>query len=228
MLFFNSSSRRVLNKKTFDQLLGHAKIMAQDSKGLKVLHLEDGRYLKLFRYRNVLSIKRYMDALRFAAHAEILKRRGIPTVSVLNRVWIPHLRRSGIFYEPLDGCTLRQIVAVGKMNSDLVIQLGAFFAELHQKGIYYRSLHMGNVILCPNKKLGLIDILDMQTYPWPLRAALRLRNFRHLFRYSQDTKALSDAGIEHFIQGYMKTCLRPRFETKMRTEIKKWLSQMDV
>lgn len=52
--------------------------------------------------------------------------------------------------------------------------------HLHRKGIYFRSLHLGNVILTPNGEFGLIDFSDMRIYPWPLPKFMRVRNIRRL------------------------------------------------
>lgn len=70
------------------------------------------------------------------------------------------------------------------MSDTLVVQLGKFIAELHAKGIYFRSLHLGNIVLTPDGQLGLIDIADMDIYPWKLWFSTRLRSFRHLTRYA--------------------------------------------
>jgi hypothetical protein len=61
---------------------------------------------------------------------------------------------------------------------------------------------LGNVLLCPDGRFGLIDISSMKIFPWPLWANTRMRNFVHLFRYPQDLQILTDAGLRNFMDGY--------------------------
>ena len=79
----------------------------------------------------------------------------------------------------------------GEAPSDLLEQLARFIAELHQAGVYFRSLHLGNVVLTPQGKLGLIDIADLSIQRWPLLGSQRLRNFRHMLRDARDPMAVA-------------------------------------
>ena len=45
---------------------------------------------------------------------------------------------------------------------------------------YFRSLHLGNVILTPAGELGLIDFSDLRIYRRPLPAFMRRRNIRRM------------------------------------------------
>ena len=64
--------------------------------------------------------------------------------------------------------------------------LGAFIAKLHDRGVYFRSLHLGNIVMTPEGTLGLIDIADMRFSRGQLTASQRKRNLRHLLRYPSD------------------------------------------
>ncbi len=85
------------------------------------------------------------------------------------------------------------------------VSWGAFMATLHERGIYFRSAHLGNIVLTPEHQLGLIDIADMRVYRRPLRKTLRLRNFKHMVRYPQDRQWLLDGRGEVFIDNYGQT-----------------------
>ena len=80
--------------------------------------------------------------------------------------------------------------------------LAAFMRRLHGAGIYFRSLHLGNVVLTPAGEYGLIDFLDMKTYSKPLSAWQVSRNFRHLERY------LKRSGLADFPLGDLKRLYR--------------------
>jgi len=82
--------------------------------------------------------------------------------------------------QPL-GCPLsRQVCLLPESREKIwaFVSLGRDEIDLHEKGIYFRSMHLANVILTPDGTLGLIDISDMKTFHRPpaqlqARAALR-------------------------------------------------------
>jgi tRNA A-37 threonylcarbamoyl transferase component Bud32 len=195
---------RTVLKSEYDALLDGAEIIEQDGHGVKVVRLSDGRFLKTFWHRRLLSSRRiYPEWLRFVLHAGALKRRGIPTVTVLESLRIPHLKRTALIYRPLEGRTLRQVAAVQGFSPGLARDLGQFMARLHRQGVHFHSLHLGNVLLCPDGIFGLIDVSNMRIFPWPLWANTRMRNFIHLFRYPEDLQILTNAGIRWFMEGYL-------------------------
>jgi hypothetical protein len=75
-------------------------------------------------------------------------------------------------------------------------------AQLHERGVYFRSLHQGNVLLMDDGEFGLIDIADLRIFPSPLRNALRQRNLRHMQRYPQDRAWLFETHFEQLAKGY--------------------------
>jgi len=85
-------------------------------------------------------------------------------------------------------------LAQKKFTAKNISSLAQFIAQLHEHGIYFRSLHPGNVVLQPDGTFGLIDILDC-SFRWfgrPLNRWQRERNFRHFFRYD-DSRAIEEA-----------------------------------
>ena len=133
----------------------------------------------------------------------LLQQRGILCPNVIAVYRIPSIQRDGVYYAPLAGETVRQLQGTPEENETLRSQLGAFIAQLHEKGVYFRSLHFGNVVLTPQNQLGLIDIADLRCQRRALSDSKRLRNFAHLLRYKQDRQWLlgSDAG-RTFLEGY--------------------------
>lgn len=213
---------RTISRGAYEQLLARSEIIEQDRHGVKVVRLPDGDYLKTFWYRHLFSSRRiYPEWLRFTLHVRALKRRGIATVDYQEAVRLPHLRRTGVIYRPLPGRTLRQVHAAGAFDTGLVARLGAFFALLHGKGVLFRSLHLGNVVLCPDGRFGLIDVADMRLVPWSLGKSSRLRNFIHLFRYPDDLKIVTLSGFPEFVEGYLmqldSSTLRRSMEQRLRS-----------
>lgn len=172
------------------ELTRDAALIEADAHGDKVLRLANGNYLKLFRVKRFFSSARIFSyARRFVRNARLLAARGVRTVVVVATYDIPDLQRSAVCYQPLVGNTLRSIAA--SLDAPAIQQLGAFVRALHDKGIYFRSLHLGNIVLTPDNQLGLIDISDLQVAWRPLSQRRRARNFRHLLRVASDRTALA-------------------------------------
>jgi hypothetical protein len=70
----------------------------------------------------------------------------------------------------------------GKLST-LLPDLACFIRQIHRKRIYFRSLHVGNILSLPDGGFGLIDILDLKRCLLPLGRWRIQRNFRHLIRH---------------------------------------------
>ena len=105
---------RAISKSEYDELLARSEVVEQDRRGEKVIHLPDGNFMKTFWYRYRVSSRRiYPEWLRFSLHARSLKLRHIHTITVVECVRIPHLKRTAVIYSPLEGRSLRQIAEEG-------------------------------------------------------------------------------------------------------------------
>ena len=217
---------RTLSKTEYDELLMQSDVIEKDANGIKVFRGPDGCFSKTFWCRRKLTSRRfYPEWRRFSLNARALKRRGIPTVTILQIIRIPHLKRTGVIYRPLEGRTLRQVHAGGGFDEKLAGRLGGFFAQLHRRGIVFRALHFGNVLLCPDGQFGLIDISDMKVFPCPLAVRTRMRNFVHLFRYPDDLSILTGAGIQSFIDGYLEGQTSRRIKCGLQRICNQWISK---
>ncbi len=178
-----------LSKEQYDAWRSDAQVLEKDGHGEKVLRLDDGTFLKLFRRKSWLSKTAfYPPARRFADNASELQRLGIPCPTVIQLYRLSHPYRSVVHYAPLAGETLRHLL---QKNPDLdqlelFARLAEFITHLHELGVYFRSLHMGNIVLTPDDQLGLIDISDMRCLGRPLSRWMRDRNYQHLLRYESD------------------------------------------
>jgi len=193
-----------LKTETFEQLCRDAHVIEADGLGPKVLRLADGRFLKVFRPRRWYtsgSFNPYSE--RFASNARQLRAMGIPTPQILGVYGLSD-GSSAVIYSPLSGLTLRQALQSldSSLRESLIERFGQFMAQLHERGVYFRSLHQGNVLLMDDGEFGLIDIADLRIFPSPLRNALRQRNLRHMQRYPQDRAWLFETHFEQLAKGY--------------------------
>ena len=185
---------QLLSREKYDRWRAGAQVLEQDAYGEKVLRLADGTFLKLFRRKSWLSKTAfYPPAKRFADNADALQKLGIPCPEVIQLYRLSEPYRSVVHYHPLEGVTLRQLLSNDEHIDQLKLfaRLAEFITHLHDSGVYFRSLHMGNIIQTPDNRFGLIDISDMRCLGRPLSRQMRKRNYRHLLRYEIDWQKVS-------------------------------------
>lgn len=193
----------LLSADALQSMLTGGEVLEQDERGYKVVRLQSGDILKIFRVRRKISGARiYSHARRFMRNAERLQKLGVPTVVCKRLYHFANSTDTAVLYVPLAGYTVKKLLEGQLLNQDMAYALGAFVARLHQSGIHFRSLHMGNILVMPDGQYGLIDISDMSIYPWPLFCNTRVRNFRHLCRYPDDIARLGKSCWESLLQGY--------------------------
>lgn len=170
----------------FMELLASGTVLEESpSLGPKVIALPGDRYFKILRVKNRFSTWGLLNpAKRFVRNAEGLWARGVPTVEVETLYRLPHLKCWAVSYRGLPGISVRQLLKDGQLTEERLDQLVSFVRELHDKGIYFRGLHPGNILLMPDGRFGLIDILDCYFRPC-LLGWQRERNFKHFFRYAE-------------------------------------------
>jgi len=193
-----------LTEAEFRAMCATAEILEQDAHGLKVLRLPNGDILKVFRVKHLISSARlYSYARRFCKNAERLSKRNVPTVITKQLYHLAGTRSSAVLYAPLPGQTVRDLARISKLDDPFLIRLGAFIAQLHDLGIYFRSLHFGNIVLTPDNRLGLIDIADLRIFSSKLSCRRRLRNFHHLWRIKTDLVGL-EGKLRFVREGYLR------------------------
>jgi len=186
---------RDISPETYKQLRLNAEILEQDGYGEKVLRLTDGSFIKLFRSKRALSSNFFKPyAVRFAQNCEGLAERGVPCPNIIDCFRITQPSRDVVHYRPLLGDSLRDLFQQERLTQEDRKQLIAFVKELHDKGIYFRSLHFGNIIKTQEGSLGLIDVADLKFQKKPLSHWQRKRNLAHLMREEKEWAWIQEAG----------------------------------
>lgn len=195
----------LMSAQEYNQLAQGATELERDQHGIKVLLTPDNQIIKLIRIKRWLSLSViYPYSLRFRHNAKRLTTMGIPCVQV-ERVFYCHaIKRHGIIYPLMEGESLEKIAVREGLSGNMFQKLAEFIALLHRKGIYFRSLHLGNILLLPQGDFGLIDVADMRFSKSPLRVDQRRRNFRHLLRNRDHRQIFSEYGLECFFDLYIE------------------------
>ncbi len=189
----------------YSELTEGATELLRDLHGVKVLLTPDNYIIKLIRVKRRLSLSTiYPYSLRFRRNAKRLMTMGIPSVDVKRVFYCKHIKRHGVIYPLLEGESMEQVAGRDGMSEGLFKKMAEFVAQLHQKGINFRSLHLGNILLLPQGGFGLIDVADMR-FSWsPLRIDQRKRNFRHLLRNPEQRKVFTRFGLDRFLDMYIE------------------------
>lgn len=193
-----------LTAKAYQALIEGAELLEHDTLAPKVFKLIDGTFLKLFRRKRWFSSELFYPYVkRFAANAAILKSLAINTPNILNlyRFSYYNFDFTAVQYAPLAGDTLRQIMSKVDLpqQQHLITVFGQLLAKLHQQGVYFRSIHLGNVLVLPDNTLGLIDFADMTKQASALSQTKRARNLKHMQRYQEDAQWLF---VDYFTELY--------------------------
>lgn len=192
---------KTIQNHELEKLISAGKVIEKDAHGPKVILLSEDRYLKIFYQKGSVSMAQLRSrAKQFSSNAKKLKARGITTVGVLDVFRTGEPRRDCVCYHGIPGKTIRQAFEAGADKKNLSYKLGKYISELHDAGVMFRSLHMGNIIQLADESLGLIDIADMRVNLFSLHRSQRKRNFQHVFRYQKDWNAMD---ITAFEQGYL-------------------------
>ncbi|MDR0672177.1 MAG: phosphotransferase [Zoogloeaceae bacterium] len=186
---------RMVTARTVEDWLKDGKVLERDARGPKVIALEDGPenglFLKIFHIRRHPLLARLQPAARrFAKNAQCLKELGIPAPEVVDSFWFDASIISGegylsaCLYRPLPGISLEALFRQDPERLEsLLFGLARFIRRIHQKRIYFRSLHIGNILLLHDGRFGLIDVLDLKHCRLPLGRWRIRRNFQHLIRH---------------------------------------------
>lgn len=187
-----------VSQSEFEELIRGARLLEQDRHGPKVYETPDGRVVKLFRVKRQVSSNLVCPyAVRFARNASNLATAGVPSVRVERVAKVPHLQRQMVIYSRLPGLSLRHALrnATPLDAGEMIRKVGSFISNIHEKGVFFRSMHFGNLLVEGNgDAFSLIDILDLRVRRGPLGFRRRQRNFRHLIHYDEDRARL----VEHW------------------------------
>jgi hypothetical protein len=142
---------------------------------------------------------------RFVNNATKLAQRGIHVPQIINHAKLENSFVRIVTYHALLGSSIRELLhnTPHKVN---IPDLCRFFLELHDKGINYRTIHLGNIIQLSNQNgFGLIDFTDVSFASSPLSLKRRATNIAipHRRRYQADIQAHQDAGLPDIITTYI-------------------------
>jgi hypothetical protein len=128
----------------------------------------------------------YPYAHRFRRNAAALRARDVTAPDVTAYGRIVGTSKRYVTYRRIAGDTLRSVALDVQAFAD-------FVAELHARGVYFRALHLGNVLKTPDG-FALIDVTDVEFRRRALALTQRARNLSFLLSYPKDAARLESQG----------------------------------
>lgn len=141
---------------------------------------------------------------RFVDNAHALARRGITVPEIINHAQLENSHIRIVTYRALPGNSIRELLNDAPEQVDLP-KLCRFIARLHQRGVLYRGIHLGNIIQPPERDgYGLIDFTDVRFFSRPLSLQRRASNLATPLRYREDTDLIASAGMPALEHCYLE------------------------
>jgi hypothetical protein len=183
---------------------------ADDLGHRKTFHKKN-EIIKIFNVRGYISSGFFNTyASRIIKNSIKLKEHEIPSIEITSELAFQYNNRlSGVSYRYIPGKTYRDLG--NKITKAMITDLAKYISIIHKKGIYFRAMHLGNILL-HNKKLFLIDIAKIHFYPWPLFIFTRARAFRRMIKYQDDIKHFGLINYKNLISEYMVSSKFNHFE----------------
>ncbi len=161
----------------------------------------DGEIIKSIYQRKFISRSTLIpQAKRFARNSKRLSEVGVCAPKVNRTLFCSEVPVHMVIYPRIPGEDLRTICKRGDLG--ILKKFAEYLAYLHASGVYFRAIHLGNILNVEGGTMGLIDIADLQVKSPPLSAFTRARNIAHLFNIDDDKSFFLEMGVSAFLDAY--------------------------
>ena len=211
-------SVKQLSQQQFKQLCQQGTPLAVGRKGPRLLNLPNDHIVKIFWPRKRLTSDQcYPYAKRFVRNAARLKKTGISSLIVTGIERVQQSRIYVVTYHKILGKDVRAIIEHDGV--EVLANIAAFVAKLHNNGIFFRGIHLGNLLKNEQQGFSLIDIVNIKFYKRSVPFLSRFRNLKHLFTNSDDKDYFQQFGIDKFLQVYYQHTQLPTWQKKIMSKI---------
>lgn len=181
----------------------------------KVFEKNGDTIIKLFypKQSRLSSDRIWPRAMRFYQNVKTLKHHGY-IAPIVNKIqFCPEQKIYLMYYAKIQGSDMRNLAKKGECH--LIHHVAHFIADLHIHGVFFRSIHLENLLYQPNGKLALLDVTDVRFKKKALTFYSRYRNLKHLFQEPLDKDVWQIFGVNNFMQEYFKSAGLSRYSRKI-------------
>ncbi len=191
-----------LTQAQFQALIKGAEVLESQEDKPSALLACDGNIIKIWQRRSGLSSDRLKPySQRFRSNCEELNRRGIRAPVVTSAFEVKDSGEHVLLYPEIPG---KALISLARENDLPLRDLAGFYAELHGKGVHFRSIHLGNVLRLEPDGFALIDVTDTTFTRKPLSLRKRAENLGYAWAYRSD-HAYFDAEVRARLLAYYET-----------------------
>ena len=193
---------QILTDAQLADLVSQSSLLEGEVSKPKVL-LDANGYIYKFFYqpdRKLSSRTLFPPFKQFVKNSQILSKRNVQTVSVCETMIAQDKRFDAIRYQAIEGHDFREHLKQSDHGAISIIV--DIMTELHHQGVFFRAIHLGNILHQPNGDYALIDISDCWFSFGKLNTFKRARNLAHLMNYHSDKSYFSNYGNDRFLNEY--------------------------
>jgi tRNA A-37 threonylcarbamoyl transferase component Bud32 len=193
-----------ISETAYQSLVANAQVLKLRRGNPAILLTPDQRIIKHIYQRPWYSSSRIWPyAQRFITSAKQLAKQGILVPEIHARYYYAPERCEILVYSYLNG---KSLLTLALENNDTQLQgFPAFVAKLHRLGIFFRDLHLDNIIVY-NNEYALIDLASVKCYRKSLSLPKRAKNLLKILSKKEDQSTYNRFGKDNFIQQYMESC----------------------
>jgi serine/threonine protein kinase len=192
---------KVFNPEELKQFIDGNEILYGSTEHPGIMLSPTGEIIKSFFKRKKISTSTFFpQAEQFKKNSQRLFERGIKGPIVTDIIYCKEIPVHMVVYNRLEGDDLR--VLAEREGVNVLSQLPSYLAELHEIGVFFRAIHLGNILLHA-REMSLIDISDLSIQSSPLGNFQRARNLAHLFNSDLDKNLFTQYGLQQFLKEYL-------------------------
>lgn len=192
----------ILLEKDYLNLTEGAKLIKRTRTKLRLLLSTENKIIKhIYKRKWFSTATLWPYATRFINNAKRLKSKNI-LVPEINAVYFyPKLNCDILIYDYVDGPTLYDIAC----NNDLSFmpKFAHYIAMLHDLGIYFKDLHLGNIVV-KNDSYTLLDLESIHCKRRALTLTQRAQNLKYMFSIKEHVQFYQQFGADKFLDEYYK------------------------
>lgn len=194
----------VILAREFDEICQKSKVIkfGRSLEQPKIFETQDNTIIKLFysKRRRFSSDKFKPYAIRFCRNIARLRAHGYSVPQVTQIKYCAERKIYLVYYKKIPGIDIRSYAKTHDIN--FISQVIKLLADLHQNGVFFRCIHLENLLKQADNKIALLDIVDVRFKNHKLSIHTRLRNIKHLLRDPNDKELWQTYGIQKFLNEY--------------------------
>lgn len=185
----------------------------------KVFEKNGNTIIKLFypKKSKLSSDRIWPRAMRFYRNVKKLHERGYNAPIVSKIQFCPESKMYLMYYPKIAGSDVRYLANNNQLH--IIKHVAHLMADLHDKGVFFRCIHLENLLYQTNGEFALLDVTDVRFKKKPLNLYARYRNLKHLFQEPLDKNTWQAFGVKEFMHEYFKAVKLSKYSCKVLTHL---------